>query len=104
MGDGESIVVLGRRSLPSNSETELGFVSCVSHGVSHGGDGIKVIDEQAFRDAMFPWFEPRTAPVHTSDLPEIISQPYLANASRSWACTTWCGSRGTRTGRTRGAR
>jgi hypothetical protein len=43
-----------------------------------GGNGIKVIGEEEFRDAMFPWFEPRTAPANTSDLPEIISQPHLA--------------------------
>ena len=78
ISDGDSIAVLGRRALPSSSETETGFVSCVSHGVRHGGNGIDVIDEQTFRDAMFPWFEPRTAPLNTSDLPEIISQPYLA--------------------------
>jgi hypothetical protein len=74
----ESVVVLGRRTLPSNRETEFGFVSCVSKNMRGGGDGIQVIDEQRFRDAMFPWFEPRTAPANTSDLPEIISQPELA--------------------------
>jgi len=74
----ESVVVLGRRTLPSNRETEFGFVSCVSDKMSGGDKGIKVIDEQRFRDAMFPWFEPRTAPANTSDLPEIIAQPDLA--------------------------
>lgn len=74
----ESIVVLGRRTLPSNKETEFGFVSCVSRNMRSGRDGIKVIDEDEFRDALFPWFEPRTAPANTSDLPEIISQPNLA--------------------------
>lgn len=73
----DSIVVLGRRTLPSTAETEFGFVSCVSDSVRRGTTGIKVIDEQTFRDAMFPWFEPRTAPANTSDLPEIISQPNL---------------------------
>jgi hypothetical protein len=69
----ESIVVLGRRTLPSNTETEFGFVSCVSRNMCGGRDGIKVIDEDEFRDALFPWFEPRTAPANTSDLPEIIA-------------------------------
>lgn len=78
MTEGESIVVLGRRTLPSNTETEYGFVSCVSKRVGGGSQGINVIDEQAFRDALFPWFEPRTAPASTSDLPAIISQPSLA--------------------------
>ncbi len=74
----ESIVVLGRRTLPSNSETELGFVSCVSKRVANGGGALNVIDEQEFRDALFPWFEPRTAPANTTDLPELIAQPTLA--------------------------
>lgn len=74
----DSVVVLGRRTLPSNQETEFGFVSCVSGKMGGGSKGIKVIDEQRFRDAMFPWFEPRTAPANTSDLPEIINQPNLA--------------------------
>ncbi len=78
MEDHESVVVLGRRTLPSNRETEFGFVDCVSRGMRNGGDGIEVIDEDKFRDALFPWFEPRTAPANTSDLPEIINQPHLA--------------------------
>jgi hypothetical protein len=74
----ESIAVLGRRTLPSTAETEFGFVDCVSRNMRNGGDAIKVVDEDEFRDAMFPWFEPRTAPANTSDLPEIIGQPALA--------------------------
>jgi hypothetical protein len=81
--ENESIVVLGRRALPSNAETEQGFVSCVSKKVNGGSDGINVIDEQEFRDALFPWFEPRTAPANTSDLPEIINQPGLADRLES---------------------
>ena len=74
----ESIVVLGRRTLPSQTETEFGFVNCVSRQMRGGSNGINVIDEDEFRDAMFPWFEPRTAPVNTSDLPEIINQRNLS--------------------------
>lgn len=73
----DSIVVLGRRTLPSRAETEFGFVSCVSRNLRGGGNALHVIDEQEFRDALFPWFEPRTAPANTSDLPEIINQPNL---------------------------
>lgn len=75
----ESIAVLGRRTLPSNAETEFGFVDCVSRNMRSGGNGVRVIHEDEFRDALFPWFEPRTAPANTSDLPEIIAQPLLAN-------------------------
>ncbi len=78
MASNDSIVVLGRRQRPTPAETELDFVACVSKKMSKGSQGVKVIGEQEFMDAMFPWFEPRTAPVYTSDLPEIMSQPALA--------------------------
>jgi hypothetical protein len=38
-----------------------------------------VIDENAFRDALFPWFEPRTAPVNASDLTDLVSLPILSD-------------------------
>ena len=78
METGDSIVVLGRKERPTSEETELNFVRCVSNNVAKGGDGISVIDEAAFRDAVFPWFEPRTAPLNTSDLPELMATPVLA--------------------------
>jgi len=74
----DSVVVLGRRTRPTNAETELDFVTCVSKNMGGGNDKINVIAEQEFLDAMFPWFEPRTAPVHTSDLPQLIGQAPLA--------------------------
>lgn len=78
MQSDDAIVVLGRRSRPTNSETELDFVTCVAKGVTKGADGLDVISENDFMDAMFPWFEPRTAPVNTRDLPELLTQPLLA--------------------------
>jgi hypothetical protein len=78
MSGADSVVVLGRRTRPSNAETELDFVSCVGKSIGGGRDKVRVIPEQDFLDAMFPWFEPRTAPVNTSDLPQLISQPQLA--------------------------
>lgn len=74
----DSLVVLGRRSRPNSNETEFNFVNCVHRKVGAGGDGLSVMDEAEFRDAVFPWFEPRTAPGDASDLPELISQPVLA--------------------------
>lgn len=71
IGDGEKIVILGRRQ-NNNYETEGSFVSCVANIVSSGQDGIDVIAEQDFLDAMFPFFEPRTAPMRTSHLKELM--------------------------------
>jgi hypothetical protein len=75
---GDSVVVLGRRSRPTANETELDFVSCVGDNLGEGDTGIRTIPEQEFLDALFPWFEPRTAPVNSSDLPKLIQQPSLA--------------------------
>lgn len=74
----ESLVVLGRRSRPNSNETEFNFVNCVNRKVGSGRDGLSVLDERTFRDALFPWFEPRTAPGNATDLPELIAQPMLA--------------------------
>jgi len=79
MTSADSIVVLGRRTRPVVGETELDFISCVSRGMTKGKDGLAVISEDEFTDAMFPWFEPRTAPVNTTDMPEIINHPLLAD-------------------------
>ena len=75
----ESIVVLGRRDRPSNDETEMNFVRCVGNRMAKGGNRMNVLSEADFRDALFPWFEPRTAPAKTSDLPELMSTPALAD-------------------------
>jgi hypothetical protein len=67
----EKIVILGRRQ-NNNYETEGSFVNCVADVVSEGKDGINVVDERQFLDAMFPFFEPRTAPMRTSHLRELM--------------------------------
>ena len=82
IGDAESVVVLGRHDNAA-AESEGDFVSCVSSNLAGGKRGIGVVDEQAFIDALFPWFEPRTAPLNTSDLPELVHQPLLANRLES---------------------
>src|SRR5690606_29720447 len=74
----ESIVILGRRQ-GSAYETREEFVDCVGSRVSRGSRGIRVIPEQEFIDAMFPWFEPRTAPLRTSDLQALMEEDVVAS-------------------------
>ena len=71
ISDGESIVILGRRQ-NNNYETEGDFVQCVANVVGNGQNGITVVPEQAFLDAMFPFFEPRTAPMRTTHLKQLM--------------------------------
>lgn len=73
----ESIVVLGRRH-KGREATEDKFVDCVSERLGRGKDGLGIIGDDEFVDSLFPWFEPRTAPLKTSDLPRMLSRPLLA--------------------------
>ena len=73
----ESIVILGRRH-SSDYETRAEFVDCVGERMTTGNDSISVIPEKEFVDAMFPWFEPRTAPLRTQDLERLMAEPVVA--------------------------
>lgn len=72
----QSIVILGRRQ-GSNYETGEDFVQCVGDEVSSGRNGINVIPEQEFVDSLFPWFEPRTAPMRSGDLEQVMAEPVV---------------------------
>ena len=73
----ESVVILGRRH-SSDYETRAEFVDCVGERMTTGNDALSVIPEKQFVDAMFPWFEPRTAPLRTRDLERLMSEPVVA--------------------------
>ena len=82
LAEGDAIVVMGRRNRPSQAEAELDFINCVSRNMGSGSNNVAVISEQQFRDAVFPWFEPRTAPLNTTDLPALLREPVLAERIR----------------------
>jgi len=67
----EKIVILGRRQ-NNDYETEGGFIQCVAKVVGSGNGSINVVDERQFLDAMFPFFEPRTAPMRTAHLKQLM--------------------------------
>lgn len=73
----ESVVILGRRQA-SDYETRSEFVECVGDRMARGENAINVIPEQEFIDAMFPWFEPRTAPLRTRDLEQLMAEDAVA--------------------------
>lgn len=80
---GESIVILGRRQ-NNNYETEGSFVQCVARVVSGGNDGIPVVNEDEFLDAMFPFFEPRTAPMRTGHLRQLMELEVAAERLKDY--------------------
>jgi len=81
IGDEESIVILAT-SYHTGNETEDKFLNCVSNRVKQGAGSVNLYPESEFRDALFPWFEPRTAPQGIEDLPGLISRPGIANRIR----------------------
>ena len=71
-GIGESsVVILGRRH-SSDYETEPDFVLCVGEHITSYDNSITVIGELEFINALYPWFEPRTAPLHPESDPESV--------------------------------
>ena len=73
----ESVVILGRRQA-SDYETRSEFVECVGEGMNRGENPIRIVPEQEFIDAMFPWFEPRTAPLRTRDLERLMTEAVVS--------------------------
>lgn len=71
---GERIVIL-ETSYHSGNETEDEFVDCVSKAVQKGRNALDVYPDEEFIDALFPWFEPRTAPQGPEGLPDLLEKP-----------------------------
>lgn len=71
----DSIVVLGRRH-SGGYETEPGFIECIGSRLARA-QGLRVIDELEFVNALYPWFEPRTAPMTTHRLEQLREQPLI---------------------------
>jgi hypothetical protein len=76
-----SVVILGRRHA-SDYETEPAFISCVGSHIASRAKNISVIGEQDFLNALYPWFEPRTAPLRPTDLEWLMEQ---ADVARTFA-------------------
>ena len=67
-GIGEaSAVILGRRHA-SDYDTEADFVQCVGNHITKRDPSINIIPETIFLDRLYPWFEPRTAPLKPADI------------------------------------
>lgn len=71
---GEKVVILGRRDA-GHYETDRDFVGCI--GKRLRGSKLTVMPEQDFIDAVYPWFEPRTAPKGLPRLKRLVEEPYI---------------------------
>lgn len=70
----EAIVILGRASY-NERETEKSFTKCITNALSSGSKSVRLIPESEFKDQLYPWFEPRTAPVSVDELSALFAQP-----------------------------
>ena len=69
---GESVVILSRGQ-HGDRETETDFTGCLSSAL--GRRGLPVIEEQVLVDTLYPWLEPRTAPLNADALPRLLDTP-----------------------------
>ena len=76
IGD-SSVVILGRRHA-SDYDTEPDFVECVGDHIASRDKSITVIGELEFINALYPWFEPRTAPLRADDINRLMLQEPVA--------------------------
>ncbi len=70
LGDA-SVVIMGRRHA-SDYETEPDFIECVGDHIKSADKTINVMSELDFMNALYPWFEPRTAPLRPLDIERLI--------------------------------
>jgi len=73
IGEGEGVVIMAK-SYHLGNETEQAFIACVGDSVGRGSAGLRVVPNTEFVDALFPWFEPRTAPAETKGLPALMQR------------------------------
>jgi hypothetical protein len=76
IGD-NTVVILGRRHA-SDYETEFDFIECISDHIVRRDSSIEIIDEIEFINSMYPWFEPRTAPLRPADIDRLLEQESVA--------------------------
>ncbi|MEX2123072.1 MAG: hypothetical protein WD795_04200 [Woeseia sp.] len=74
LAEGEGVVIMAK-SYHLGNETEADFISCVGDSIGRGSEGLRVVPNSEFVDALFPWFEPRTAPAETKGLPDLMQRP-----------------------------
>ena len=75
----EAVVILAKPQLEGAS-AEDEFMHCVADGLAGRGDAVAIAtrtDEQ-FTDALFPWFEPGTAPSRPEAVATLLTRPGVA--------------------------
>lgn len=72
----DHVVILGRNE-SAEFETEPELITCIGDRISRGSQGINVVPPQQFIDDLYPWFEPRTAPLQPERLRTFLQEPLI---------------------------
>ena len=70
----EAVVVLAKPQV-EGAGTDDGFMDCVGENLGEGKRGLRVLGNDAFVDALFPWLEPGTAPSRPEAVTTLLEQP-----------------------------
>ena len=81
MKAGDALVILGRASY-NDHETEKSFTKCIANALSSGRKPIRLVRGQKFKDELYPWFEPRTAPTSAKELGSLFKKPGVEDRIR----------------------
>jgi hypothetical protein len=74
----EAVVILAKPQVEGAS-AEDNFMHCISSELARRGDGaISTRTDEQFTDALFPWFEPGTAPSKPEALGTLLTRPGVA--------------------------
>jgi len=74
----EAVVILAKPQVEGAS-AEDAFMHCVSGALAgHGDSTIATRTDEQFTDAMFPWFEPGTAPSRPEAVATLLTRPGVA--------------------------
>ena len=74
---GSTVAVLGRRH-SSDYETEPFIVDCIGDQMDKTSSSFQVINEAQFSDRLYPWFEPRTAPLKPERFRKLLDDQRIA--------------------------
>ncbi len=74
---GSTVAVLGRRH-SADYETEPFIVDCIGTQMDRTSSDFQVINEEQFSDRLYPWFEPRTAPLKPERFRKLLDDQRIA--------------------------
>lgn len=81
MNKGDALVILGRVSY-NDHETRKSFTQCIANVLKSGRKPIRLVSGQKFKNEMYPWFEPRTAPTSAKQLSKLFQRPGVQDEIR----------------------